>query len=77
MGQISVEGERTWGMMGLQHPVCVLGVSNQLAVPLNLQAPWRLLQQRRPGEGLHDELCLGGHLEYVHQGPVRIGTVLG
>lgn len=56
-------------MVSLQHPVCILGVSNQLAVPLDLQAPGRLLQQRRPGEGLHVERCLGGHLDlgYVHE----------
>lgn len=52
---------RTWWMMGLKNPVCLVGVSDDTAAPSDLHMSGDLVKLGRSREALHVELGLCCH----------------
>jgi hypothetical protein len=58
-----MEVRLTRRMSSFQHPICVFRLSNDLAVPFNLEMAGCFLQERRSGKVVNIESGFGRHFE--------------
>jgi hypothetical protein len=66
-GDSRVGKRLTWRMRGLQDPICLFRICNQLSVPLDLQMSRCPFEERRARELVHVQLWLGGHCGAGHR----------